>query len=120
MINARLADEIHHVRLEMNGVPPITDAFGQDVTVTGLRLTYRGPDREIGAIRFQTAYDSDLFVADEDLTPANWPTWLREVIDQYRPAERPEAEACPDCSVPAVGGRIPTHTAKCPRNDPNF
>lgn len=118
MVNARLANEIHHIQLEVTGVPPITDAFGEQATVTGLRLTYRGPDREVGVIRFQTADDNDLFVADEDMAPANWPTWLRDVIDQYRPAERPEG--CPDCSVPAVGSRIPAHTAKCPRNDPNF
>lgn len=118
MINARLANEIHHVQLEVNGVPPITDAFGEKVTVTGLRLTYRGHDREVGVIRFQTAEDSDLFVADEDMAPANWPAWLREVIDQYRPAER--TEGCPDCSAPEIGTRIPTHHPKCPRNDPNF
>jgi hypothetical protein len=118
MVNTRLAKETHHIQLEVSGVPPITDAFGESATITGLRLTYRGHDCEVGAIRFTTADDNDLFVADEDMTSANWPTWLREVIDQYRPVQRPEG--CPDCCAPAVGSRIPTHTPKCPRNDPNF
>lgn len=118
MINARIAQETHHIQLEVTGVPKITDAFGESVAVTGLRLTYKGRDREVGVIRFQTADGSDLFVADEDMQPANWPTWLRELIDQYRPVGPPEG--CPDCCAPGIDSRIPTHHPKCPRNDPNF
>lgn len=118
MITARLASELHRIELEITGTPTITDAFGEPATITGLRITYRGHDREVTAIRFKTTDDSDLFAAAEDLAPANQPAWLRDLIDQYRPAEPPEG--CPDCSAPPVGNRIPTHHPKCPRNDPNF
>jgi hypothetical protein len=118
MVTSRLASQIHHIELDVTGAPAITDAFGESATITGLRLTFRGHDREVGAIRFKTADDNGLFVADEDMAPTNWPTWLRELIDQYRPAEL--AEGCPDCSNPPVGDQIPSHHPRCPRNDPNF
>jgi hypothetical protein len=119
VITARLAAEVHHIELEgITGAPQITDAFGESATITGLRITYRGLDREVGVIRFKTVDDNDLFVADADMAPGNWPTWLRELIDQYRPVEL--AEGCPDCSAPPVGARIPTRHPRCPRNDPRF
>jgi hypothetical protein len=120
VITSRLVNEIHHIELEVRDAPAITDAFGEKASITGLRITYRGSGREVGVIRFKTADDSDLFVADEDMTPEKWPTWLRDLIDQYRPAEVPGSRCCPDCSAPAVGSRIPTHHPRCPRNDPHF
>lgn len=119
MITARLANELHQIELEgITGAPQITDAFGEHATITGLRITYRGSELEVSAIRFKTADDNDLFVSGEDMVPVNWPAWLRDLINQYRPAEAPEG--CPDCCAPALGDRIPAHDPRCPRNDPHF
>ncbi|WP_030186236.1 hypothetical protein [Streptomyces capuensis] len=118
MIAARVATQIHTIELALEGAPEIADAFGERARIAGLRLTYTGHDRKVSAIRFKTADDMDLFVSDEDMTPEKWPSWLRELIDQYRPAEA--RGECPQCSAPAVGDRIPTHIPRCPWNDPNF
>lgn len=118
MITSRITNQIHRIELAVTGTPEITDAFDERVTITGVRLTFRGPNRDVTAIRFRTADGNDPFLSDEDMAPDNWPTWLRDLIDQYRPAEF--ADGCPDCSNPPVGDRVPSHHPRCPRNDPNF
>lgn len=118
MITSRINTELHAIDLDITGAPQITDAFGEKASITGVRITYKGRDREVSAVRFKTADDNDLFVSDEDMASEKWPTWLRELVEQYRPVE-PSA-ACPECSAPAVGDRFPTHDPRCPWNDPNF
>jgi hypothetical protein len=84
MIAATVTSELYKVDLTLTGAPSITDAFDEAITPTGLGITYA--NGEPTAIRFEIPGDY-LFVAPADLDkPENWPGWLRELVEQHRPA----------------------------------
>jgi len=45
-----------------------------------------------------------------------WEPWIRELIEEHRPAPVP---SCPSCAAPAdkSGCRIPEHRTGCPRSE---
>ncbi|WP_327066787.1 hypothetical protein [Kitasatospora sp. NBC_01302] len=111
----------HKVELAITGAAPVTAEapYGgeESFAVTGVRITY--VDGKVTAIRYCTTTE-DLFVAPEYLgQPELWPSWLPDLVEQYRPADA-ALPGCPQCDAPAVGDRIPTHTPRCPWNNPNF
>lgn len=73
-----------HVELAITDGPVITDAFDTPSQVTSLRITY------VNASPTAVAFDSatnQYFMQRADLDqPENWPTWLRELVEQHRPA----------------------------------
>ncbi|MFF7250503.1 hypothetical protein ACFZBU_42310 [Embleya sp. NPDC008237] len=88
MIATHIESEQHKIALRVVGAPGITTSDGETLAVTLVTLTFNA--RELTTIRFATS-DGDLYAAPADVAdPATWPTWLGDLIDQYRPAARPE------------------------------
>lgn len=83
MINSRITAERHVITLALEGAPPLTDAFGEATPIAGVQLIYR--DHEAPHIEFATSDGSHLVLDISDEAPENWPSWLRELVDQYQP-----------------------------------
>jgi hypothetical protein len=73
-----------HVELALTDGPVIADEFGTPSQVTSLRITY------VNGTPTAVAFDSATnlyFMQPADLDqPENWPAWLRELVEQHRPA----------------------------------
>ncbi|WNI19226.1 hypothetical protein [Actinacidiphila sp. ITFR-21] len=73
------------VELAFTDGPVITDEYGTPTQVTSLRITY------VDGAPSAVAFDSEAnpyFVQPGDLgKPEGWPGWLRDIVQQHRPAD---------------------------------
>lgn len=86
-MTATVKSERYHVDLAITDGPKVTDAFGRQTPVAGLRIVYTNGTPT--SIRFQTATGDALFVQPLELDdPENWPAWLAGIVAEHRPPSR--------------------------------
>lgn len=111
-ITATVVSTRTHIELAFTDGPVITDEFETPTQVTSLRITY------VNGQPTAVALDSTKnlwFMQPADLDQvAKWPDWLRDLVEQHRPAI--PGRDCPTCGAPAdeTGTRIPEHRPGSP------
>lgn len=72
------------IELAFTNGPVITDEYGTPTQVTSVRITY------VNGAPTAVAFDSTanlFFMQPSDLDkPEGWPGWLRDIVEQHRPA----------------------------------
>lgn len=73
-----------HIELAFTDGPVITDEFETPSKVSSLRITY--VNGEPTTVSFDSATNL-YFMQPADLDqPEKWPSWLRDLVEQHRPA----------------------------------
>ena len=94
-ITATVVSTRTHIELAFTDGPTITDEFDTPSQASSLRITY------VNGVATAVAFDSATnlyFMQPSDLDqPENWPTWLRDLVEQHRPSSDAE---CPTCGAP--------------------
>jgi hypothetical protein len=80
-MSATVKSKMHRVTLALENGPSITDAFGREMQISGVTLTYS--DGAVSAVQFESGAVS-VFVDTVDLEkPESWPAWLRSLVLEY-------------------------------------
>jgi hypothetical protein len=92
----------HHVRIDLTDAPPLTDPTGRRRKPIGVDITY-GLRRDIARVDIAIQWHDEA-----SLWPPSceMPDWLRQVIDEHRPADVDE----PDEKRPTGMGGWPLHS----------
>lgn len=138
MVTSTVSHQVdtHSVRLRIHDEATIdlghSPSFPRHVPVTEVAVIYTttqsadsasGPRTEVTSISYVLDDEEDkaAFVDPDFLDqPNEWPDWVRDLIDQYRPNVPARQDSCPECGAPAAGTRILEHKDTCPRLDPHF
>ena len=83
-ITATVVSTHHRVELALTNAPVITDEFDVPSEVSSLRINY--VDGQPTAISFDSTTNLYFMQPSELDKPEGWPAWLRELVEQHRPA----------------------------------
>lgn len=89
-VTASVREIKHEVRVNLTDAPPVKTCTGRRRKPTGLRIQY-GVGRDVARVDITVEFHN----AAELFPPVGeMPAWMREIVDQHRPADvdRPYAD----------------------------